>query len=114
MGRRYRFGSPRVPSPPAFLATRHSSLATFLRPLFSYSYKSLFPQPLSFHIHTNPPGVYVSDLQTSNFARWVGTPRRNWSNWRGHMGQNANMQTRSTKPTKHPSGDLQRIGSALY
>ncbi len=56
-------------------SSRHSSLATRHfppAPLFSYSYKSLFPQPLSFHIHTNPPGVYVSDLQTSNFARWVG------------------------------------------
>src|SRR6266849_647679 len=29
--------------------SRHSPL--FTAPLFSYSYKSLFPQPLSFHIH---------------------------------------------------------------
>src|ERR1700736_3686752 len=28
-----------------------------LAPLFSYSYKSLFPQPLSFHIHAKPRGV---------------------------------------------------------
>jgi len=28
------------------------------RPLFSYSYELLFPQPLLFHIHTNPPGVW--------------------------------------------------------
>src|SRR5260370_6806106 len=62
--------------PPALLATRHSSLATFLRPLFSYPYKSLFPQPLSFHIHTNPPAVYVSSLQTSNLPTRVGQPRR--------------------------------------
>src|SRR6266849_1299525 len=32
----------------------------FARPLFSYSYKSLFPQPLSFHIHTNPRGCHPS------------------------------------------------------
>ncbi len=30
----------------------------FLGPLFSYSYKSLFPQLLSIHIHTKPPGVW--------------------------------------------------------
>jgi hypothetical protein len=30
----------------------------FLIPLFSRSYKSLFPQPLSFHIYTKPPGVW--------------------------------------------------------
>jgi hypothetical protein len=30
-----------------------------LAPLFSYSYKSLFPQPLSFHIHANPPGCFL-------------------------------------------------------
>jgi hypothetical protein len=30
----------------------------FVRPLFSYSYKSLFPQLLSFHIHAKPPGVW--------------------------------------------------------
>jgi hypothetical protein len=28
----------------------------FLIPLFSGSYNSLFPQPLSFHIYTKPPG----------------------------------------------------------
>src|SRR6266851_6730023 len=28
----------------------------FIAPLFSYSYESLFPQTLSFHIHTKPPG----------------------------------------------------------
>src|SRR5229473_3088156 len=26
------------------------------RPLFSYSYKPRYPQPLSFHVHTKPPG----------------------------------------------------------
>src|SRR5260370_8548585 len=30
----------------------------FIAPLFSYSYESLFPQTLSFHIHTKPPGVW--------------------------------------------------------
>jgi hypothetical protein len=58
---------------------RHSDLPPLLvRPLFSYSYRSLFPparlhhslfsvthkslggQPFSFHIHTNPPGVSPS------------------------------------------------------
>jgi hypothetical protein len=33
-----------------------SAAIKFVRPLFSYSYKSLFPQLLSFHIHANPPG----------------------------------------------------------
>src|SRR5713101_7016639 len=36
--------------------SRHSPL--FTAPLFSYSYKSLFPQPLSFHIHTKPRGCH--------------------------------------------------------
>jgi hypothetical protein len=40
------------------LPTTHHSLPTFLHPLFSYSYKPLGGQPLSFHIHTKPPGVY--------------------------------------------------------
>src|SRR5437879_2810463 len=29
----------------------------FTRPLFSHTYKSLFAQPLYFHIYTKPPGV---------------------------------------------------------
>src|SRR5467141_3082034 len=33
-------------------------LIDFHLPLFSQTYKSLFPQPLSFHIHTKPPGVW--------------------------------------------------------
>src|SRR5467141_2959281 len=44
------------------LLTTHNAPRTihclFVTPLFSYSYKSLFPQPLSFHIHTKPPGVW--------------------------------------------------------
>src|SRR5258708_2081881 len=49
-----------------FLRLRQTQLA---RPLFSYSlapicegYKSLFPQLPSFHIHTNPPGVWDPPL----------------------------------------------------
>jgi hypothetical protein len=34
--------------------TRHD----FIRPLFSYSYKSIFQQPISFQIHANPPGMW--------------------------------------------------------
>jgi hypothetical protein len=30
--------------------------SNFARPLFSWSYKSLFPQLIYFHIHTKPPG----------------------------------------------------------
>ena len=37
----------------------------FAGPLFSYSYKSLFPQPLSFHIHTKPPGCEGAHFQFS-------------------------------------------------
>ena len=32
----------------------NSMAIAFVAPLFSYSYKSLFPQPLSFHIHAKP------------------------------------------------------------
>jgi hypothetical protein len=44
----------------------------FLSSLFSYSYKSLFPQSLYFHIHTKPPGVRgslrtISPLATRHF-----------------------------------------------
>src|SRR6266849_5724414 len=35
-----------------------STTLRFIAPLFSYSYKPLFPQPLSFHIHTKPPGCH--------------------------------------------------------
>src|SRR5260370_34850910 len=38
------------------LPTTHYPPTTFLRPLFSYCYKSLFPPPFSFHIHTKPRG----------------------------------------------------------
>jgi hypothetical protein len=40
----------------SLLLTTHRPLPTFPRPLFSYSYKSLLPQPLYFHIHTKPRG----------------------------------------------------------
>jgi hypothetical protein len=33
-------------------------------PLFSWTYKSVGEQPLSFHIHTKPPGCHPRDLQT--------------------------------------------------
>ena len=53
------------PSPVCFraprsysLLTTHYSLPTFPRPLFSYSYKSLFPQLFYIHIHTNPRGCW--------------------------------------------------------
>ena len=36
--------------------TVYSQPLDFVAPLFSCSYKSLFPQPLSLHIHTKPPG----------------------------------------------------------
>jgi hypothetical protein len=39
------------PQPRVFSANHR-----FLSSLFSYSYKSLFPQSLYFHIHTKPPG----------------------------------------------------------
>src|SRR5260370_22942620 len=53
----YFLSPPGVCGPPAL--SGHSSLANSpLAPvlLFSYSYKPLFPQLLSFHIHTKPPG----------------------------------------------------------
>ena len=44
---------------------------TFLHSLFSYRYKSLFPQPFSFHIHTKPQRVGAlsrhSSLATRHF-----------------------------------------------
>ncbi len=36
-----------------FLRLRQTQLA---RPFFSYSYKPRYPQPLSSHVHTKPPG----------------------------------------------------------
>jgi len=47
------------PSRPSFPPQPHvfSANHRFLSSLFSYSYKSLFPQSLYFHIHTKPPGV---------------------------------------------------------
>ena len=41
------------PQPRVFSANHR-----FLSTLFSYSYKSLFPQPFSFHIHTKPRGCW--------------------------------------------------------
>ena len=45
----------------------------FLCPFLSWPYKSLFPQPLSFHIHTNPGGCASRPgrLQTENVYREV-------------------------------------------
>jgi hypothetical protein len=40
----------------SLLLATHRPLPTLPRPLFSYSYKSLLPQPLYLHIHTKPPG----------------------------------------------------------
>ncbi len=39
----------------------------FVRPLFSYSYELLFPQPLSFHNHPHCPGVW--GVSTSSVLR---------------------------------------------
>ncbi len=47
------FGPSFLPQPAVY-----SQPFDFLGPLFSYSYKSLFPQLLSIHIHTKPPGVW--------------------------------------------------------
>src|SRR6266481_4666461 len=50
------------------LPTTHYPPTTFLRPLFSYRYKSLFPQPFSFHIHTKPRGGGISLRSISPLA----------------------------------------------
>src|SRR5467141_4358703 len=55
-----------------------SAAIGFVRPLFSYSYKSLFPQLLSFHIHANPPGVWgatVSERSRNSAIRKGGAGR---------------------------------------
>ena len=44
------------------------------RPLFSGSYKSLFPQLLHFHIHTKPPGVGVRRSQLRALCASVANP----------------------------------------
>lgn len=44
---------------PPYSRSPASSTSHFAAPLFSYSYESLFRQPLSFHIHPKPPGVWV-------------------------------------------------------
>src|SRR5260370_19802593 len=57
----YFLSPPGVCGPPALSghsSLANSPLATVL--LFSYSYKPLFPQLLSFHAHTKPPGVWGS------------------------------------------------------
>ena len=41
----------------------YSQPSDFVAPLFSYSYKPLFPQLLSFHIHTKPRGCGVVHFQ---------------------------------------------------
>src|SRR6266478_218277 len=42
---------------------------SFVAPLFSYSYKPLFPQLLYFHIHPNPRGVGGTSLQSPSELR---------------------------------------------
>src|SRR6266852_8918314 len=37
-------------------------------PLFSYSYKSLFPQPSCFHIHTKPRGCHPPDISVRDLG----------------------------------------------
>ncbi len=49
---------PLLPTRPPSARPSKPSKSFFIAPLFSYSYESLSPQPLSFHIHTNPPGVW--------------------------------------------------------
>jgi hypothetical protein len=56
----------------------------FYHPLFSCSYKSLFPQPLSFHIHTKPRGgvgwstpiLPPDSLQTFPGSNAISDPER--------------------------------------
>ena len=48
----------------------------FIAPLFSYSYKSLFPQPLSFHIHAKPPGCHSPHSLSGILASVCPVPRR--------------------------------------
>src|SRR6266849_3593491 len=52
------FLSPRGCTLCALLVSLRLWQTQLARPLFSYSYELLFPQPLLFHIHTNPPGVW--------------------------------------------------------
>ncbi len=51
----------RCGAPPSPATTHYPPPVThclFVCPLFSHTYKSLGGQPLYFHIHTKPPGVY--------------------------------------------------------
>jgi hypothetical protein len=57
---RIRFYAKRRGVGAPILSPLASAAIEFTRPLFSYPYKSLFPQPLCIHIHTNPPGVWGS------------------------------------------------------
>jgi hypothetical protein len=67
-----------VTPPPTF----HFSVGNFnfVRPLFSYSYELLFPQPLSFHNHPHCPGVWgplrtpCSDLGGLCVKSFLGRP----------------------------------------
>src|SRR5882762_4875984 len=51
-----RRSAPRLPVTPHYPPPAAACLSA--APLFSCSYKSLFPQALYFHIHPNPPGVW--------------------------------------------------------
>ncbi len=56
---RFRFlGVPLQTQLPAASNLRALSASVAIHPLFSQRYKSLSPQPLSFHIHANPQGVW--------------------------------------------------------
>ena len=54
---------------PPYSRSPASSTSYFAAPLFSYSYESLFRQPLYFHIHPKPPGVWVDCIPPNSFAR---------------------------------------------
>jgi hypothetical protein len=51
---------PLLPPPSCNLVNTPRPSGVQLRPLFSGAYKTLISQPLTFHIHTKPPGCYPS------------------------------------------------------
>jgi hypothetical protein len=56
---RFRFlGVPLQTQLPAASNLRALRASVAIHPLFSQRYQSLFPQPLSFHVHANPQGVW--------------------------------------------------------
>ena len=58
-------------SRPPYSHSSASSTSTshFAAPLLSYSYESLSPQPLSFHIHPKPPGVRIDCIPLHSVPR---------------------------------------------